>query len=286
MSGDRLYDRVARLTVSRPSGFFSQEPNAVVIEDLQIEFSIVKDLTSTPNSAEVKVYNLAERTRTEFTKRPLHVLLEAGYDGRLQRILQGDAIHTPSAHTGVEWCTTIEVKDGGRAHAHARVSKSYKPGARVADVIRDTVESMGLTLSSAASGAAALQQRFASGVAVHGPAAAELDRLMRSRGVGWSIQDGRMQVLEADGGFLPGEAPVIEEDAGMIGEPAVNLPKKSGDPPTWIVKSQLYPGILPGGRVVVRSRLVGGTFKVLRVAHTGQVPEGADWTTELELKPL
>ena len=66
---------------------------------------------------------------------------------------------------------------------------------------------------------------------------------------------------------------------------AKTAPTKETKVPSLKLRAQLYPSILPGMRIEVRSRDVQGIYRVERVAHTGDTG-GGDWQTEIEGKPL
>ena len=123
----RLYNRSASLTIARPtSGEFTLAPlpNAIEISGLSMSFKIEKSLEPGPNTCEVIVFNLAENTRAEFQRKPLHVILEAGYDDVTSRLFAGDMRWARSSREGPDWQTKILIGDGDRAYRHARMNRS------------------------------------------------------------------------------------------------------------------------------------------------------------------
>lgn len=284
----RFYNRASRLTVWKPrpspqssvGAFFEAAiPNAAVIENLRVQFAISKSLGSDPNTCELVVTNLAERTRAEFEEAPLKVILEVGFDGQLEHLFSGDVSWAASVKVGPEWETTLQVRDGGRAHAHARVNRSYDRGTAAITAIREAAKAMGLEVPRAVDRLPELQRQFAAGVAIAGRASDELSRLLAPFDLGWSIQDGTLQIL-AGADVRAGQAIVIEEGAGMVGSPAFSPPSKPGARPVLKVSSLLYPQATPGGTIEVRSRRIRGQFKVNQVEHKGDTFGAA--TTEIE----
>ncbi len=282
----RLFKRGVALTLARPQAgkFFENEPNAITIRDLRVQFSIVKDLDSEPNTCDVMVTNLAERTRAEVARLPLHVRLDAGYDGELARIFTGDVIWGQSKLNGVDWETKLQLGDGSRAHGGARLNRSFKAGTSAKTVLGDLAKAHGLKLPTSIADAKELSAQFASGVTVSGPTHTELTKVLAPRGYGWSVQDGRLQILSGTG-TRPDEAIVINQDAGMIGSPEFGPPGDEGKPPTMTVSVLLYPRITPGGKIKVESRSVNGLFRVERVTHVGDT-HGQSWQSNIEAIPL
>lgn len=290
----RLFGRVAALTIARPlgaatsdpAGFFNQESNALVIERQRVRFVVEKSLGSTPNKAVIEVFNLAEITRAEVARTPLHVRLDAGYEDDPRRVFVGDLREGSglSRLEVVDWNTKLECADGIRAHRHARHARSYPAGASVREVLGDVAKSMGLKIPRNVEDAKELLDQFVTGTVASGPSAREMDRLLRPRGLGWSVQDGRLQILR-EGDVRADEAVVIAQDTGMVGSPEWAAPKKKGGKPAIAFRTLLDPRIAPGGRVRLISRAASGDFKVEKVKHTGDT-HGPEWFTDVEAKVL
>lgn len=282
----RFYHRSTRLTVWRPrpspdsplGAFFEAAiPNAVQVEDHRIQFGISKSSSSTPNSCEMIVTNLAEQTRAEFERLPRKVILEIGFDGELEHLFSGDVTWAASKKIPTGWETTIRCRDGGRAYSEAHLNRSFAAGTATLTVIRAAAKALGLDLPAKAAARADLQRQFAAGYAAFGRASDELSKLLAPFNLGWSIQDGTLQIAEAGEVARVGQVIVIEEP-GMIGSPAYAAPSEAtgkkaasgtGGNPVLTVEHLLYPQIGVGGVVEVRARNVRGQFKVLKVDHKG-----------------
>ncbi len=279
-----LFNRSVSLTLAEyVDGSFSQtKPNAVVVRDLRAYFVVEKSLEDTPNTCEITVNNLAEETRTFLQKRPLHVRLDAGYADQLSRLFSGDAILAHSRRDGTEWLSKLQIRDGGRAHRHARVRRSYKTKVDARTALRDVAESMGLKLPKSLDDVKELLAKFQSGLVLDGPSAEQMTRLLDPYDRQWSIQDGSLQVL-ASGETRGGEAILISQSTGMIGSPDRSSPKKEKEGPTLTVETLLDPRLTPGCRIKVESRSVSGVFRVERVRHVGDT-HGQQWTTTVEAK--
>lgn len=289
MSG-RLYKRNVRLTLARPrvsgaDGYFTQQANAVVIEDPRVTFTIEKHLGSEPNTCAIEVFNLAENSRAAFERKPLHVRLEGGYDGEYARLFVGDLRFGRSKIDGTEWITRLEVGDGERAFNYARVSRSFKAGVDKRTVLEDIAKSMGLKIPKTLDDARELTDQFASGLTLEGPSHKELTRLAKSMGMTWSVQDGTLQVLRSTD-VRADRAIVVSESTGMIGSPELGTPKQPGGAPILSVQMLLAPEVTPGGRIKMESRAIRGIFRVERVVHTGDTDPRGPWMTEIEAKAV
>jgi hypothetical protein len=273
----KKFKRRIQVTVARmmPDVFFAEpsRTNAIVIRDAHIKFKVEKTLEEKPNTCEIEIFNLAETTRAAFTVKPSLVRLEAGYESapgvpELVKLFEGDLTFGPSAHEGVDWITRVSAAEGGRALANAHVSRSYKAGVNHRTVIAEVAKSMGLKVPTNVKEAKELSAQFVSGVTLHGPSQAQMTKILKPHGMGWSIQNGQLQVLRA-AGVRADEAIVISAKTGMVGSPILDAPKEPGKPATVKVKTLLEPGLLPGGRMRIIAEGVDGLFRIDKVTLQG-----------------
>lgn len=279
----RLFKREVAVSFIRPTGFFTQEPNAVIVRDLRVEFSISKSLSKEPNTGEITIYNMAQQSRAEVQRRPLYIRLEAGFEDSFARLFEGDMRWAQSKLDSPNWVTKIEVGDGERAYRRARVSRSFRRGVKARDAIRELAQSMGLVVPKAVARKEFLRE-YAGGLTLQGPAHREMSRVLDSFDIGWSIQDGKLQILD-DTETRFDEAVLVSEDTGMIGVPEISPPRKGKKKPSLSVRTLLEPRIRPGGRIVVRSRSVRGTYRVQQMRHVGDT-FGDQFITEVEARPV
>lgn len=290
--GDRLLNRGAALVIaksSRDQFFVTTEETR--IEDLRIAFSIEKSLKAEPNAATLTVYNAAPQTLALLRERPLSVTLEVGYDGDLARAFVGDLTYAATTTDGPNRVTKIQAGDGARAHRSARVSRTFRAGTDARTAVAEAASSMGLKIPTSLADVDELRQQFASGVTLEGPSQAEMTRILKAKGMDWSVQDGTLAVYRARD--HRNDPPIIfttesgerVEGVRILGSPEEGAPTKETKVPSLKFRAQLYPQILPGARIEVRARDVQGIYRVERVAHTGDTG-GGDWQTEVEGKPL
>lgn len=291
-NGSTLFGRIGRLTISLPSGSFSDtDPtlNALVISGgddvatpgLRITFKIKKTSQKQPNTSEIVVYNLAPTTRAQLQKKGVRVLLEAGYVSTgLQRICLGDVRTVDHIRDHADWKTTLKGGDGERSYQFARASQSFAGGTTVGQVVTACAGSMGLTLGNTATQAAKLSHVLQQGWTAHGAASSELERILRSVGYAYSIQDGEVQIL-APGESVQQSIPLLDTTSGLLGSPEMGTPEKKGQPQLLKYRSLLQPQARPGGRNHVVSDRYNGIFRDRIVEHSGDTRSG-EWFTDHE----
>ncbi len=288
----KLWGRRARVTIAKPSGSFSDtDPtaNALVVDGgdgdppgLRIVFRVTKTNAKAPNTSEITIYNLAQETRAKLQQKGLRVLLEAGYVATgIARVFVGDVRTADPIGDGVNWKMVLKCGDGERSFRFARAAESFAGGTTVGDVVRYCAAQMGLALGNSTTQAAKLSTQLAHGWTSHGAASTELDRILRSVGYRYSIQDGEIQIL-APGESLAQTVPLLSPETGLVGWPEMGSPDKKNKPATLKFKALLMPQARPGCRVQVRSeRCPNGVYRALRVEHTGDT-RGNDWYSSFE----
>jgi len=290
--GSLLFGRVAKLTIAKPSGSFSDtdpEANTLVIgggndagtPGLRIVAKISKSNQKEPNTGEITIYNLAPTTRSQLQQKGLRVLVEAGYQAAgLARIFLGDSRTTDHKRDGADLITLIKCGDGERALRYARASASFAAGATVAQVVQHCADAMGLGLGNVGVQLPNLQRVLFHGWTAHGAAASELERVLRAVGYRYSVQDGQVQIL-APGQSLPTGVPLLSPQTGLIGSPEMGSPEKAGKPTALKFRSLLRTDVRPGGRVHLRSERYNAIFSLRKVVHTIDTM-GGDWYTDFE----
>lgn len=289
---DPLFDRKVKITLAKPvkGSFTSTEPNAVEVTDLRMAFKIVKKLQKNPNTAEVVIYNLAPQSRALVEKKPLHIRLDAGYGGTVHRLWTGDMTFSSSRYDNVDWITTIEIANGERAFNHARVNRSFRKtqggtGTNTMDVVNEVAKSMEMPVTVPADVKAELTKaELKHGMTLRGPARKSLDKVLKSRGLEWSIQDGQIQILRPEQ-LRADQAHLVNQSTGLIGTPEYNAPKKPGEKAVLKLKMLLHAGLVPGQKIKVESESITGVFRLEAVTHSGDTFTN-DFYSDIEAKPV
>lgn len=297
----RFFDRVWKVSAfltGATKGFvgahpewFNPQPNLLEISQLRVQFKIEKHLNKDPNTCELKVTNCNPSTRSDLTRTPLSIRIDAGHvqDAGARHLFTGNLRNGFSRQDHTDWTTVLELGDGASMFEGARVNKSFTRGTPAIVVVREVAAAMGITLPNELQVSADLQRQAATGQCLYGQAADEMTRLLAPFAYSWSIQDGRFVALRDDQA-APGGALLISQDTGMIGSPTFATPTigdvKKNKPAKLTVKMILYPQITPGFLVSVQSAAIDGIFRAERVIHTGDSHGQQDWVTEVECTPV
>lgn len=255
------------------SGGLVINPGPVQTHEIKIEFSISKSVSSTANTAEIKLYNLAESTRNGMGKEFDAVTLDAGYmppgeSGNVGIIFKGAVRDVEHKRDGPNIITTISCGDGDKALRRATISKSYPAGTKVTDVIEDIskeLEAKGITRGEFKYPDELKEKTFKRPYAVCGSCVRELDTIGRGNSFYWSSQNETLEIIPGDG--FVGSVALISPETGMIGTPAIT--------DTGIrVKCMLNPEIRPNRRVQVQSQTLemnaaDGMYRVTDATYSG-----------------
>jgi hypothetical protein len=250
---------------------------------LRVVFKIEADLSKEANSAEVSIYNLRESTRGLLSRKGIRTTLEAGYAGRPHLIFAGKLDYGATDRRGNDWISEFESTDGAAEVRKSRINVSYKT-VRIREAVKAAADAMGLGIGNVEEKIAQGNLRgalteFAGGLVMSGQAAPQLDKLVKSFGFEWSIQNEEIILLEPGGVVDPQNVIVLQQSSGLIGSP------QAGDDGTVEARSLMIPSLRPGRKVQIKSRLVDGLFRVERSVFLGDT-WGQDWYTDIEAKPL
>lgn len=268
------FNRVARLQMG-----------TVIVTGLRVAFKVELTPQSEPNGAEISVWNLSEATRSKLVEASVPLILEAGHVDLEGQLFSGDIQPKgiTSKREGTDWITTFTAADGAFAYRQARIQRSFAKGAKVGSVLETLAKSMGLGLGKSldklrAGDVEGALTEFLGGTTLSGSASQEMDRLTRSLGLEWSIQNGELQVLEL--GTTNGAQVVkLTPTTGLVGSPEV------GDKGVVKAKALLEPSLRPGRGLRLESQLLNGDFVCRKVLHQGDT-HGPTWYTEVEANRL
>lgn len=281
--GTILFNRKVKVTIAtvvKSDDFASVKGEVVEITDLRVQFKITKTTDKHPNTAEVTITNLAKDTRSKLNVKGTKFIIQAGYGDTLGQLFVGDARSIDHKREGADWNTIIKSGDGERAFRFARVSESFKGGTKAADIVKTITTKLGLGMGNLNDKLSGMDSQYVNGYAAHGTCSAELDKILRSLGYEWSIQDGAPQFLKVNEGRTI-SIPDITPETGLIGSPEMGTPEKKGKPPLCKFKSLLNDKIKAGGVVRLKSERYDGKFRIKKLVHTGDT-HGGDWYTECE----
>lgn len=256
-----------------------------VVSDLECTFTVEKTKEADPNNAEIVVYNLSESTRKNLSEAENPVVrLEAGYEGDTSLLFLGKARSVTSQRQGPEWVTRLDVGDGAVEVRAAQTEIRFAPGTGVGTVIEQLAKKTGLSVGRLKEtveekGLSAGLTEFVKGFTATGNAYNLVDQLCKSLGLQVSIQDGTLTAVEAVSGVSSTEAIRLNPSSGVLDSPEL------GNKGTVRVRTLLRASIRPNDPIILETKQAEGRYRVEKATHSGSY-RGADWTSELELKPL
>jgi hypothetical protein len=252
---------------------------------LRVTFNIVRSRTKEPNTAEISVYNLSQDTRSLFQEKDIPTVLEAGYTDNISQIFGGQLDFAKHKFSGTDWVTTLQASDSGKAFRSQRINTSIKGPIPIGDALRAAAQELGVGLGNLADKISKGSIRgtlteFANGIVLSGKAEKEFDKILKSMGYSWSIQDGELQLLEPTE-VIGDSAVLLTPGTGMIGSP------EPGEKGFVTVRSLLQPELTPGKKIKIQSKNddINGFYRVEKVTFLGD-SSGNDWYADVEGKPL
>ncbi|TXG97755.1 MAG: hypothetical protein E6R08_06445 [Nevskiaceae bacterium] len=288
----RQYIRAAQVIIGKAG-------KGISVEDLRIAFEVTKDHQSAPNEATIKIYNLNDdnqsRVRFEFED----VILNAGYQGGMRVLFRGNIKYVYRYREGTNWVVEIAAGDGDRDFRGAVINESFAAGATDAQILDRCVNSFSTTKKGAVKGLSAKAR--VRGKVVSGNTRTVLDDMARNSDCNWSIQDGAVQIVPANG-VLDSEAILVNEYTGMVGTP-------QQDDKGIKVKMLLNPLLQINGRVKLDNDNIkrkkqklqakaaeesntpysdpqparidpDGIYKTYKIVHKGDTHSQNEWTSE------
>lgn len=283
------YIRRTDLIVSGASG------DGLNLSAMRIVFKTKKSDAQTPNTAEIRVFNLAPNTakqiRDEFTR----ITLQAGYESNFGIIFQGNIKQVRlGRENGTDTYIDIAAGDGDDAYNFSVINTTLAAGATQADQITAAgraLEQRGVGVGFVAETPPA---GLARGKAMYGMARDYLRRSSEASRATWSIQDGKLQLVALTG-TLPTEAILLNSKSGLIG-----TPEQTNDGIS--VRSLLNPLMKIGGQVKIDEDDVAtaqlpntergatankpasiasdGIYRILTIENSGDT-RGNDWYTDI-----
>ena len=272
--------------------------SGLLVENLRIQFDVSKTVESAPNVAVIKIFNLSPINEAKIKNEFDEVLLNAGYEGALRLVFRGNIKHVYRYRDKSDYITEIEAGDGDKDFRTATMNETLAAGTTNAQLVDRAVGSF-KTTGGTTTGAVQINDRARlRGKVISGNTRDVLHDVARESGANWSIQDGQLVIVKANG-VLPDEAIVITADTGMLGAPEINDKGIA-------VKCLLNPQLRVNGAIKLnnngikakrqKAQALGkkqedqkepvrldpdGIYKVLKITHKGDT-RGQDWVSEIE----
>jgi len=285
----RQYIRACSLIV------FGKDLDGLDLSELRIKFSVKRSDTITPNTADIRVYNLEPNTAKRIQKEFKTVILQAGYEGNYGVIFKGNIKQVIiGRESATDTFIDIIAGDGDRAYNFAVVNSTLAAGSSQLDQVNAAVGAMGQKGTTAGYLGEFPPEKLPRGKVMYGNARNYLRNSAQTTDKTVSIQDEKVTFVSKKS-YLPGQAVVLTSKTGMIGTPQQTNEGVN-------VKNLLNPKINVGTRVKIDNASIerfkinlsvpnspanipaplsaDGTYYVLVAEHQGDT-RGVEWYTTL-----
>jgi hypothetical protein len=192
---------------------------AIEFSSFRVTFTIKRGDRQTPNTADVRIYNLSDNTANQVQNEFTYIALQAGYQANFGLIFQGTVKQVRKGRQDQkDSYLDVTAADGDEAYNFATAIGSLAAGYSAQDhwaFLNKQMQPYGIT-----AGAAPFlsTNRSATGRVLCGMAKDELRTFANDQGCPWSIQDGQLTLIQKTG-YVAGNVPLISPQSGLIGVP-------------------------------------------------------------------
>lgn len=198
---------------------FGTDFNGLNLSELRIKFSVKRSNTMTPNMADIRVYNLEEKTALRIRDEFKRVILQAGYEGNYGVIFQGNIKQVIlGRESATDTFIDIIAGDGDFAYNFSIVNSTLAAGSTQGDqanMLIGTMNSKGVTAGHVGD---MPSEKLPRGKVLYGTSRDYLRNIAQTTDKSWSIQDEKVTFV-SNKSYLPGERVVLTSKTGMIGTP-------------------------------------------------------------------
>lgn len=215
MSGVPQYLRKASLVIG-------DSDDALDLSGLRFRFQVKRGDLQTPNTADIRIYNLALNTSQKIEKEFTRVVLHAGYDGSFGLIFDGTIKQVRRGkETPTDTYLDITAADGDSAYNYSVSALSLAAGQTAPrNQIEQIIKDMGRHGVSTGYIPETLPNNpLPRGKVIYGMSRDALRQVAGTTDTTWSIQDGKVDVVPLTSFKPSSEIPVINYQTGMIGLP-------------------------------------------------------------------
>lgn len=259
-----LWDRQAVLTIGG---------RQYKSDDLDFDFNIFFSTENEPDVSEISVYNLAPYTISSI-KKGTNVNLSAGYGSNIGMLVSGEVADFNTTIESVDKKTTIKIASVINDWKDKKINKSYSKGTSAKDIFADLIGTFGIAIGELNP---VKNPVYSKGKTVSGRLKDVIKNLAKETESKFYIDKDRAYVRPYDKGtptsFL------LSGTTGLLGSPERieasegNKKSKQG----WKVQCLLNHNIFVDSMIVIESKTVKGTFRVIKGSHT------SDWITNMEV---
>lgn len=233
-----------------------------------MEFDITRNILTSANVCQVRVYNLNKRNRNQIRFDVSNygelrgIVLKAGYGDNLPIIFSGNISQAWPVREGVNFISQIECYDGGYALANGTFDQQFISGTPQRNIIDSMLEKLpGVTPGVVGQ----IQGEIARGNTYSGNTADLLNQLVPNK---FFIDNEKAHIL-GDSECLQGDITLISPETGLLGTPIRQQ--------TIINFDMLFePRLIIGQALNLVSSSddsFNGAYKVISIKHRGMISE-------------
>lgn len=270
------------------------------LSQLHFIFTVRASDVETPNTAEIRIYNLAPATVNEILKEYTSVILQVGYGQQVAQLFVGTIKQFKRGkERNVDSYLEILAADTDELYNFGFVNQSIAGPSTYEQRFNAICTALGAPKDPNAGGyLGATGGILPRGKVLFGLGRAYLRELSRSAGVRWSFQNGVLTLIPLSG-YLPGDPVVINSQTGLIGTPEAtdqgvmvtcllnplikvgqSIQLSSADIQQVAIREQGYPNYSSVNYVAnVTPGL--GTYRVIVAEHEGDTRANAPWYSHL-----
>ena len=263
----------------------------VGVGGMRVAFSVERDHKRTANNCELAIWNLSKGSAQALAKLDVvPVQIEAGYADDTGVIFLGDLRSARTKRDGPDTVTRVSAGDGESKLRTARINRTFARGTPVGDVLGQLGRALGVNPGNLtqfqgarlANGLTTLQRALT----ISGAVSDELERLTRSCGLDWSVQNGVLQLRDAGVGPVGTErGPLLRPDTGLLGEVETERATETKD---GVVKGQtivsgrclMRADLVPGKSLRVEAEAFTGNLVCRSTTHSGDSHSSDQWTVD------
>jgi hypothetical protein len=278
------------------------------VSGLRCEFDVKRCAMYYPNTATVKIYNLAAGTETDIMEEGYRVIVEAGYeksssDSNWGQIFDGDILMcSREKQNGTDYILTILAVDGGELYDEGYANFTIDRGTTARNVVDNITNKASVAVDTGYISPSLKNKTYSKSIAVHGQVRNTLNDICKSLNCTWYIDNGQLNIIQyaSDKSYLPNGMSAIHlsPKTGLLGNPKqVNQGVEC--------KCLLNPQIVPYSLIEIDQQLITrqlvtlgtysdgistayaldpyGLYRVVSVNHHGDTRSGAanSWCTEI-----
>lgn len=190
------------------------------IRDLRISFDITKSLISTPNLANIKLYNPNNDTVALLNGDDVNIQLSVGYGDNIRLVFKGDIVNFFQRRESVDRIVDMYARDGHKDWTNSTFNKTLSENISVKDSISEIISTFTDTAIGLINGLPEATDKLR-GQTLSGASKDLLDMYASEYDFQWSIQDGEIIITPDDDTIATNEAVLITALTGMVGSPAI-----------------------------------------------------------------